>query len=148
MEVLLIKDVKNLGKAGDVVKVSDGYVKNFLLPKDLAVNASISVMQSQAQAKQARSAKLESERKHAVRFLDRIASQTFKFELTGDKNGHLYAGLKQSEILAKINPEGGALEGRLRVLDYSPIKTAGEHEVTVEIAGIGASKVKLYINKD
>ena len=145
MKIILTKDIKKLGKAGDVLDVSEGYARNFLLRSQSAVVAGNTELKKLEQVKQQQKTKSEAEAKSLKKSLDMIASQTYHFALAGDKNGHLYAGLKESEILAKITEGGTSLQKSLRLVDYSPLKTSGEHTVRLEIHGSRPITAKISI---
>lgn len=144
MKVILIKDVKKIGKAGVVLDVSEGYARNFLIPRRLAVLATADAVKSKQEDTARKNAKLESRAIAAKALLERISSRTYRFSVSGDKTGHLYAGLKESEILAKITEGEATLHESLELVDYSPIKTAGEHEVKVK-TGANVKKIKITI---
>src|SRR3989344_1714991 len=144
MKVILVKDIKGIGRGGQLKEVAEGYARNFLIPNGLAiVGTEDKIKLNQAEIKRAEE-KLQSESKAAAEMLKKITKSVYEFELPGDKNGHLYAGLKESEILAKITEGGATLKNRVTLVDYSPIKTAGEHQIKVEALGV-VKNVKISI---
>ncbi len=145
MKVILVKDVKKVGKKDDVIDVSEGYARNFLLRNHLAEVLTDTALQQINSARQRNASRTESEARGFKAQLDKIASQVYYFDLPGDKTGHLYAGLKESEILAKITEGGATLKKRLSLADYSPIKTSGEHQITARVHGAGAKTLKIFI---
>ncbi|OGE76686.1 MAG: 50S ribosomal protein L9 [Candidatus Doudnabacteria bacterium RIFCSPHIGHO2_02_FULL_48_21] len=140
MRIILLKDVKKIGRQGDVKEVSDGYARNFLLPAGLGKPATEELVRA-AQDKDRKSGE---EAKRRLKALETAAKRIYEFQLPAGKNGHLYAGLKKSEILAKIE-QGDATLKNLRLDEYSPIKNAGEHEITLEIHSVGKAKTKVIV---
>ncbi|OGE79282.1 MAG: 50S ribosomal protein L9 [Candidatus Doudnabacteria bacterium RIFCSPHIGHO2_01_FULL_46_14] len=145
MKVILTKDVKKFGRGGDVVNVSEGYARNFLIPHDLAILATPEALKSRKAEMERSEEQTARWQKSARRFLERATSKAIEFELPGDKNGHLYAGLKESEILAKIMEGEPSFRNSVKIPGYTPIKTAGGHEVMVEIGRAGSKKIKIYV---
>jgi len=145
MKVILIKDVKKLGKQGQVIEVNEGFGRNYLLPNKLVLLATPEAIKSKQDEIQRLTARSAAETKTALALFEKLTAKTYHFTLPADKNGHLYARLKEPEILAKISEGTPTLQNTLRLANYSPIKTAGDHVVTVEAAGIGSTQTKLSI---
>jgi len=145
MKLILTKDVKKVGKKDDVVDVSEGYARNFLLRNKLAEVLTDTALRQIKDTRKRNESKAQSEARELAGQLNKLTSQVYHFTLPGDKNGHLYAGLKESEILAKITEGGTTLKSRITLVDYSPIKTAGEHQITATIVGASAKNVKISI---
>ena len=145
LKIILTTDVRKLGKSGDVLDVSEGYARNLLLKNNLARIATNELITLVRDQKNRQEKQIQAALKAAQTGLDKLAATALRFSAPGDKNGHLYAGLKESEILAKMSRGEQSLEKRLRLVDYTPIKTAGDHEATVEISGIGSKKIKISI---
>src|SRR3989344_2528204 len=144
MKLILTKDVKKVGKKDDVVDVSEGYARNFLLRNKLAEVLTDTALRQIKDTRKRNESKAQSEARELAGQLNKLTSQVYHFTLPGDKNGHLYAGLKESEILAKITEGGTTLKSRITLVDYSPIKTAGEHQIKVEALGV-VKNVKISI---
>ena len=143
MIVILSKDIRGLGRAGEIKEVSDGFARNFLLPKKLAeIGTADSVARSAEHEANSRKqqARIDDQ---ARKLLEKLRSQTPHFALPADSEGHLYAGLKESEILAKLSVGDDALQKTLKLQGYTPIKRTGEHEVTIKV--LDGSEKKLMI---
>lgn len=145
MKLILLADVRNLGRIGEVIEVSDGFARNFLLPKKMAQPASIKAI---ANIK-SRAANIEVNRPAQMdAILKRLAhagAKDLQFTLPGDKEGHLYAGLKETEILAKITKGDASLQKYFKLPGYAPLKQAGEHDIVISAAGERKVKLKIYI---
>jgi large subunit ribosomal protein L9 len=129
MKVVLLKDQKGLGRTGDIVEVSTGYARNFLFTQKLASAADERII-SEIQSKRAQNQKLsEMRKKNALQLAQKLAGTVVEFKVPVDEKGHLYAGLKEEQILAKIPSGGKPSSPDVRLVDYKPIKTAGIHKV-------------------
>jgi large subunit ribosomal protein L9 len=108
MKVVLLKDVKGLGEIGKVLEVARGYARNYLLPRKLAKFAS-SWELAEIRTKEAKTEKQSQKAKNLSKTLAaELSGQAFEFVLPADSAGHLYAGLKESEIFAKIREQATA----------------------------------------
>lgn len=124
-KVILVRDVKGLGQIGKVVNVSDGYARNFLIAKNLGKLATADALKQIHEAEIANERTMEKSIAKEAAQLRALSAQVIEFAVKADEDGHLYAGLKESEILDRINLRSASL------LDYVPIKKTGEHLVTV-----------------
>ena len=132
MKVILKKLVKNVGKAGDVVDVSDGYAKNFLLKQNLAIPASaenmnINKMQKQSEEKAKAEAKAE-----AIKLAGILKETTVKVKATIGKNGTLFGSVTNKEISEELTKMGFAVDKKKIVLDQ-PIKALGNYKVVCKL---------------
>jgi len=144
MKVLLIKDVKSLGKAGEVKEVKDGYGKNFLIGKGFAKHATPEILEQHA----------ADEAKKAQDLLDEIASlkataeKLEKAEIiitkkVGD-NGHLFGAITKDEVVVALKEEHNIEIDKKHITDKTAIKTIGEHELDLKLGhGIHA---KLHVD--
>jgi large subunit ribosomal protein L9 len=144
MKVLLIKDVKSLGKVGEVKEVKDGYGKNFLIGKGFAKHATPEILEQHA----------ADEAKKAQELLDEIASlkaTAIKLEKAeiiitkkvGD-NGHLFGAITKDEVVSALKEEHDIDIDKKHITDKTAIKTIGEHELDLKLGhGIHA---KLHVD--
>ncbi len=139
MKVILIKDLKGTGFAGDIVNVSDGYARNYLFPKGLAKEASaqnINIAKQQQQANEKR------------RMLERLTAEEAAKRLTGLKvvikakcgeNGRLFGSITAKEISDAILEQHGIEVEKKRIVMNDHIKELGETKLSVKVyAGISA----------
>lgn len=132
MKVILIADVKGLGKADDVVEVSDGYARNMLFKKNLAleatpVNMNTIKMKKGAQAERARR-ELEDARTNAVK----LDGKRFNVEVKSGEGGRLYGAVTAMDIAAAMEKEGFKVDKK-NITIKSPIKFVGSFEVSVKL---------------
>jgi len=132
MEVILREDVSNLGHRGDVVKVADGYGRNFLLPKNLAMEATPAnkaVIDQMKSAAVRRSAKEKSEAEQLVTQLNTVSLVFTRRVGEGD---HLFGSVTSSDIAQELAGKGFEIDRRKVQLD-EPLKSTGEFHVPVKL---------------
>lgn len=147
MRVIFLRDVPKLGKKGEVKEVSDGYARNLLIPRKLAEPATEkSVARAVAEKNTAvvsaavRDDLLKKNLKDLEETIITISSRT-------NEKGHLFAGVGKSEIISALERSTGIhFEEKNLVLEH-PLKTTGEHEVTIE-AGGKKGKLRVSIVKE
>ena len=140
MKVLLIKDVKTLGKAGEVKEVKDGYGKNFLIGKGFAKHATDEII-AQHKADEIQAAKdLEKE----IALLKEIAVKLDKAEIIINKklgqNGHLFGSITKDEVAHALLEQHAIEIDKKHITDKVAIKTVGEHDLDLKLGhGIHAT---------
>jgi large subunit ribosomal protein L9 len=133
MKVLLKEDVDNLGYAGEVHTVADGYGRNFLLPKGLAVKATPDVMkQAEAWRKRAEARRAELRAEHDL-LSDKIRAVTLTFTARAGDSGKLYGSITTAQIAQKLNETLGTEIDRHKV-GGEPLRQLGEHHVPVRLS--------------
>lgn len=140
MKVLLIKDVKTLGKAGEVKEVKDGYGKNFLIGKSFARHATPEILAQHAEDELIVAEHLEKE----VNFLKGIMKKLDKAEIIITKklgqNGHLFGAVTKEEIAVALKEQHGIEIDKKHINEKSAIKTIGEHDLDFKLGhGIHAT---------
>lgn len=133
MKLILISDVSELGKRGDVVDVSDGFARNFLLPKKKAVKANPGALQ---QAESIREARIVAEQK-AKEAAETIAAQLVGTRVVlaaqaGDE-GQLYGSVSTADVVEGIRRFAGVDLEKKHVIITTPIKAIGLHEVQIDL---------------
>lgn len=133
MKVLLKEDVDNLGYAGEVHTVADGFGRNFLLPKGLAVKATPNVMkQAEAWRKRAEAHRAEMRAEHDL-LSDKIRAVSLSFTARAGDNGKLYGSITTAQIADKLNEKLGTEIDRRKV-GTEPLRQLGEHHVPVRLS--------------
>ena len=133
MKVLLIKDVKSLGKKGEVKEVKDGYGKNFLIGKGFARHATPEILAQHAQDELIVAHNLEKE----VNILKEIAAQLDKCEIIITKklgqNGHLFGAVTKDEVASALKDQHGIEIDKKHINEKAAIKTVGEHDLDFKL---------------
>ena len=144
MKVLLIKDVKSLGKAGEVKEVKDGYGKNFLIGKGFAKHATPEILEEHA----AEVAQKAEDLKNEIASFKATAEKLEKIEIiitkkVGD-NGHLFGAITKDEVVTALKEQHDIDVDKKHITDKTAIKTVGEHDLDLKLGhGIHA---KLHVD--
>ena len=147
MEVILKEDVEKLGHRGDIVKVAEGYGRNYLLPKKLAIEATKAnkaVIEQMKAAAVRKGAKDKADAEALAKQFDGI-SVSFARKV-GDKD-HLFGSVTSSDIASELAKQGFNVDRRKIYLD-DPLKTLGEFHVPVKLHRDVTAHVKVMINKE
>ena len=148
MRVLLTKDVENIGHAGDVKEVADGYGRNFLLPRKLAVAAGKG---AEAEAKRMRdaAAKRETkERSDAQAVADEIDHKTVVVRLRVGAEDKAFGSITNQDIAAALKAQHRLEVDRHKIDLKEPIKTLGEHQVALKLHRDVSAHVNVIVTQD
>ena len=132
MEVILKEDVANLGHRGDVVKVADGYGRNFLLPRKMALQATLANKAVIEQMKASSARKSASEKAVAEALVAKLEPLTLSFTRKTGENGHLFGSVTSADIAADLESKGFEVDRRKIVL-AEPLKSVGEFTVNIKL---------------
>ena len=142
MKVVLKQDVKGLGKKGELVNASDGYARNFLFPKNLAVEANAQNMTELKNREQAEKYKIETETAQAKKYAAEISGKTIVITAKAGANGKLFGSVTAKEIAEKIEKEFGIKTDK-RKITVDDIKQFGTFEFEIKLyTGVTA---KLFV---
>ncbi|MBQ0014274.1 MAG: 50S ribosomal protein L9 [Clostridia bacterium] len=132
MKVILKEDVKGLGKKGDMVNASDGYARNFLFPKNLAVEANAQNVTEKNNADASKQFKYDTEKAEAQACADKLEGQILKMTAKAGKAGKLFGSVTAKEIAAKIKSDY-AIDVDKRKITAPEIKAFGTYNVSVKL---------------
>lgn len=145
MKVILLADVKGKGKAGDVVKVNDGYARNMLFPKGLAKEATPGNLKNLENQK-AIAAEQEAERKaEAEAVAKKLADVKVDIETKAGDNGKLFGSITSADIARACKDQFGIEIDKKKILLDAPVKQAGNIEVQVKLYPEVTAKLKVEI---
>lgn len=134
MKVILLQDVDDLGKAGDLKEVANGYARNFLLPQKLAAGATPSLMANRQQRVVAEQRKLEKQADLNRQQSERLSHVTLTFRARVGREGRLYGSITSQDIAAGLREAEGIVIDR-RMIDLpDPIRSVGTFIVPVKVA--------------
>ncbi len=140
MKVILLQDVKAQGKKGQLINVSDGYARNFLIPKGLAVEADAGAINEMKNKESSRLHKIELEKEAAREISKKIESVVVKFQAKAGADGKLYGSVTSLDIAENLESQYGIKVDKRKIQLSEPIRTFGTHTVPVklytEISGI------------
>lgn len=133
MDIVLLEDVKTLGKKGQIVKVNDGYARNFILPKKLGVEATSRNL-NDLKLQKANADKLAAEQLAAAEELaDRIGKMSVTLSMKAGGGGKAFGSVSSKEIAAAAASQLGLEIDKKKMVLPEPLKTFGEHEVPIKL---------------
>jgi len=144
MKVILRSDVDNLGRAGDVKDVRDGYGRNFLFPRKLATPATEATLKQWEKGKDKRAKLLAAKQTDLKGLAGKIDGVSLSFSRPAGAEGKLFGSVGKSDILKSLKSCGFTVDKETVVLDQS-IKQVGEHEVEVRLMPEVSAKVKVTV---
>ena len=147
MEVILKEDVEKLGHRGDVVKVAEGYGRNFLLPRKLAIEATAGNKKTIEQMKASAVRRSAKEKSEAEALLTQLEGASLSFERKVGQEDHLFGSVTSADIAQALEQKGFNIERRKIHLD-DPLKTLGEFHVPVKLHREVTAHVKVTITKE
>ena len=144
MQVILRDDVPNLGRPGDVVKVRPGYARNFLLPRNLAVEANPKNLRAFEHQKRLALLRREAKRNEALKVKDRLEQVTIELTARAGEGGKLFGSVTNIDIERALGSQGIAIDRR-RIILAEPIKELGEFVVPVRVDADVEASLKLKV---
>ena len=147
MEVILKEDVQKLGHRGDVVKVADGYGRNYLLPKKLAIEATAGNKKVIEQMKASAVRKAQKDKADAEALAKQFEGVSVTITRRAGEQDQLFGSVTSSDIAAELEKKGFTVDRRKIELDQ-PIKTVGEHNVSIRLFREVSATVKVTVAKE
>jgi large subunit ribosomal protein L9 len=147
MEVILLKDVKGQGKKGDVVKVSDGYARNFLLPKGYAVQATEQGKKKLREQNAIMQRKRQAEEENAKTQAEKISTAAVEFEVKAGENGKLFGSITGKDISEALEKQHGIKVDKKKIALPEPIKNIGEYQVEIKVYPEISAQLKVIIKQ-
>ncbi len=145
MKVVLLEDVRSLGKCGDVVKTSDGYARNYLIPKKLAVEATrgnLSRLKQQKEGEEKREARALEQAQEQAKDLE---SKTLQMKAKTGEGGRLFGAVSSKEIASEMQRQYGLEIDKKKIVLPEPIKTLGSREVSVKLHRNVTAKITVNV---
>lgn len=148
MKVILLQDVKGSGKKGELVNVSDGYARNFLLPKKLAKEANAQAMNELKNAENSRQFKIETDKATANAAKEKLENKIVKITAKAGKNNKLFGSVTSKEVSSEIKKQLGIDVDKRKVTLESEIKSYGTYNCEVKLyQGITAT-IKVQVTEE
>jgi large subunit ribosomal protein L9 len=144
MKVILMKEVGNLGEVGDVVEVADGYGRNYLLPRGLAVAATAKNKRQIEHEKLLREHRVARAKKDAETLAERLQAVACRFTRKAGDEGRLFGSVTSMDIAEQLKEAGVDIDRR-RIQLEQPIKSLGEFKVPVRLQADVTSAVKVAV---
>ena len=133
MQVILKKDVQNIGEVGDLVNVKDGYARNYLLPRKLAVEATADAMNTKKMNDKAAAEKAAKERAEALEISHKLRELTLVVTAKGGGAGRLFGSVTNQEIADALKEKAGITLDKRKIVISDPIKSVGTYTVQCKL---------------
>jgi large subunit ribosomal protein L9 len=147
MEVILREDIEKLGHRGDLVKVADGYARNFLLPKRLAVSATASNKKIVEQERQAALRRDAKEQGDAAELAKLMGSVSITIAQKAGENDQLFGSVTAKDIADALEQQGYTID-RKKVQLGEAIKTLGDHKATVRLHSNVSIEIPVHVTRE
>jgi len=145
MKVILLKDIKGTGKKNEIINASDGYARNYLIPRKLAVEA-IDANIRELDFKKANISKMKNdELKDAQEFAERISKLEVDFVVKSSDKGKLFGAITSKDISEMVNKKFKIDIDKKRIVLKNPIKEVGKYDVEIKIYPNVKSSIKVIV---
>ena len=146
MKVLLLQDVKKLGKAGDIVDVSDGYAKNFIMPQKLGREATKEVINEWKLKKGSEANRREQEKQEAIALAAELSKVKVLITVKGGEGGRLFGSVTAKDIADTLGKQTGVKVDKKKIQMKDGIKTAGVYQVEIRLHPAATAKVQVQVD--
>ena len=133
MKVILTQDVKGKGKKGQMIEVSDGYARNFMLPKKLAIEATADAVNTMRMNDKATAERIAREKAEALATSKKLREMTVVVTAKGGGNGRLFGAVTTQEIAAALEKQAGIKLDKRKIVLSDPIKSVGTYTVQCKL---------------
>lgn len=133
MKVILIQDVRGQGKKGELLEVSDGYARNYLLPRNLAMKATTDNLNALKLKEKAKAAQIEKEKAFAKETAEKLSGIIVTLKAKAGAAGKLYGAVTNMEISQALSEQHGIEIEKNKIVMADPIKTFGNYEVKCKL---------------
>lgn len=147
MQVILNQDIKELGKKGELVNVSDGYAKNYLIPRKLAVTADATALNELKNRESSKAHKLAVEKANAEESAKKIDGKTVKITARAGTNGRLFGSVTTKEIAEKLKTEFGVAIDK-KCISSEDIRSCGTYSCTVKVYTGITAKINVMVTEE
>ncbi|MBE6529274.1 MAG: 50S ribosomal protein L9 [Ruminococcaceae bacterium] len=145
MKVILLADVKGQGKKNDVIEVSDGYGKNFLIPRKLAKVADAQSLNDVKVREEARLYRIETEKKEAKELAEKLKNVKVVFKASSGADGRLYGSVTAKDISDRLEADFGISIDKRKITLPETIKTVGTYQADVKLYTDVAGKLTVSV---
>jgi large subunit ribosomal protein L9 len=145
MKLILTQEIEGLGTPGDIVEVKDGYGRNYLVPRGLAIGWTKGAEKQIHTIRRARDARAIKGKEHATEVKNQLERLAVKLDVKAGEKGRLFGSVTPADVAGAIKASGGPLVERRAIEIAAPIKTTGKHEVSVQLHPEVAATVNLEV---
>jgi large subunit ribosomal protein L9 len=145
MKVVLLEDVKDLGKKGQLVNASDGYARNFLFPRKLAVEATAGRLKEIEDKKSSEKNKKERELKAAKELADKLNKTEISFKTKAGENGKLFGSITSKDVADAIKVQQKIEIDKKKIVLHDAIKALGIYQVEIKVYPEVSAKINIKV---
>lgn len=145
MKVILLEDVKSLGKRGDMVNVADGYARNYLFPRNLAIEATEGSIKQLEQEKATMEKKKQKEIETAKKIAEKLSNMTVTIKVKSGENGKLFGSVTSKDVADALKTQCKINIDKRKIELDEPIKSLGNYAVEVKLAPEVQTKLTVKI---
>lgn len=145
MKVILMQDIKGTGKKGQIAEVNDGFARNFLFPKKLAIPADKQNLGELSAKNKAEAIKKEKEKQDAIRMKEKLEKELLKIETKAGENGKTFGSITSKEISEGLEKEFKEKVDKKKIVIKEPIKNLGVHTVELRLFEGVIAKLKIEV---
>ena len=145
MKVILKADIKGVGKKNEIINASDGYARNFLFPKNLAVEANAENMSKLKAQNEATQFKKDTEKEEAKKIVEKLTKIMTRIQVKAGENGKIFGGVSAKEISENLEKQHGIKIDKKKIDLKETIKTLGVHNVDVKLYEGVSGKIKVDV---
>ena len=148
MKVILTQDVKAQGKKGQLIEVSDGYARNFLFPKKLAIEANAQAMNELKNRESSEKHRIEVETAQAKETAEKLSKIKLVIKTSCADDGRLYGAITSKDLSEELKKTSGLLIDKRKINLDKPIKTCGDYVIDVKLYPEIVGRLAVSISKD
>lgn len=147
MQVILLKDVKNVGKKDQIVTVSDGYATNFLIAKGLAVKATDKSLQVRDQQIEKRNEEYKAQELEAKKVAEKLNEIVLEFKAPSSKDGRMFGTISEKQIILELKEKYGIALDKRKFVDTYPVNAFGYSNLKIEIFKGVFGTIKVHVSE-
>lgn len=145
MKVILKADIKGVGKKDEIINASDGYARNFLFPKNLAVEANSENMSKLKAQKDANQYRKDTEKEDAKKIAEKLTKIMVRIQVKAGENGKIFGGVSAKDISENLEKQHNIKIDKKRIDLKETIKTLGVHNIDVKLYEGVSGKIKIDV---
>ena len=145
MKVMLLQDVKGKGKKDQIINVSDGYARNFLFPRKLAIEADAKALADAKNKEDAKNFKIEQEKAHAREIAEKLQGVTVKIKAPAGADGRLYGSITSADVAQALKEQAGIEIDKRKIQQNGAIKAFGSYTLDVKLYTEIVGKINLVV---
>lgn len=148
MKIILKQDYENLGSEGEIREVKDGYARNFLIPRGIAIAATPSNIKAYEEVRRQKRRKIEKQTKQAEELARQLESQPLVIKMKASEESKLFGSVTSMMIQELLHKKGFETIERRKIMLGEPIKTLGEHHISIKLFGGIVANLKVIVEKE